>query len=47
MYGPEVYQPEQLVGMTLLFPSLTDHQVHTQYTNEERHTLSFNLQCKW
>ena len=47
MYGPEVYQPEQIVGKTLLFPSCLDHQVHIQYTNEERRTLSFNLQCKW
>ena len=47
MYGPEIYQPEQIVGKTLLFPSHTDHQVHTQCTKEERRTLSFNLQCKW
>lgn len=46
MFGEDTYQPEQLVGKTLLFPSYLEHQVYTQYTNEERRTLSFNLYCK-
>lgn len=40
------YQPEQLVGKTLLFPSSLEHCVYPQETDEERRTLSFNLYTK-
>jgi len=39
----EIYQPEQKVGKTFLFPSELLHWVHKQKNIRERRTLSFNL----
>ena len=41
--GDDTYYPPQFVGNTLVFPASLGHQVYTQYTHNERRTLSFNL----